>query len=103
MRRQVPYRNHYAVDTKSIFMPANSQVSENKTVVGIIGAIGDPVLLRHWVRRIHCEHLLGGVVLDGGFHFHGVVTVAELGESEAADLCVGIDFVENFMVAVGTD
>ena len=53
----------------------HDKVGEDDNVLGMNGAIGDPVFLSQWRGRVHNE-LLGFLVIRGGrLHFHGIVAV----------------------------
>jgi hypothetical protein len=71
-------------------------------VVGVTGAICDPILVRQSCRRVN--HKLLSLLIVGGssLHLDSVVSVAQLSEAEAAHVSEAVHLlIHEFLVSVG--
>ncbi len=76
--------DHHSVD--AVVLAVYYQLAEHNTVLRMHGPIGDPIFLRQCVWRVHNEALTFLVVSDLSSHFHRIVPVSQLRESETSDI-----------------
>jgi hypothetical protein len=69
----------------------------------VAGSICDPIFLRGGSWRIYRELLCSVVINGGGLHLWRVVTVAKLGEAEAAHNLEAVNLSHEWQVSIGVE
>ena len=100
--RNVPDWDEHSVN--AFVDSVDVQLGEDDDVVGVEGAIGDPILLRQWRWRVDDQFVSRFIVDGSGFHLNGVIAVTQLGETEASNVFQRVDsFDENVVVPLCAD
>ena len=68
-------------------------------MVGVVIAIGNPVLLGEVRWTVYEEFVVGVIVSDSGLHFDRVITESKLGQAEAADQVKWVNLIEQVVVS----